>query len=63
VLRHVVIIQLIPGSEHSQLDSAIVSSEFAAKLQEDVNEQELMTALTPVYVENTGPFLGSNRSV
>jgi hypothetical protein len=55
---------LKPGeSELSQLDSAIVTREFAAKLQEDLNEQELMTMLTPVHVENSGPFLGSSRTV
>jgi hypothetical protein len=44
-------------SELSQLDSAIVAREFSAKRQE-VNERELMTMVTPIHVENSGPLLG-----
>jgi hypothetical protein len=62
-LRRVVVLQLIPRNELSQLDPAIVAREFAAKRQEEVFEQELMTVLTPVHVENSGPLLGSNRPV
>jgi hypothetical protein len=62
-LRRVVILQLIPRNELSQLDSAIVTGEFAAKRQEEVFERELMTMLTPVHVENSGPLLGSDQPV
>jgi len=62
-LRHVVVLQLIPRNKLSQLDPAIVTRESAAKRQEEVLERELMTMLTPVHVENSGPLLGSNRPI
>jgi hypothetical protein len=40
-----------------------IRGEFAAKRQEEVLERELMTMLTPVHVENSGPLLGSNRPI
>lgn len=55
-------VQLIPGNQLSQLDPAIVTGEFAANRQ-GVLKRELMTLLTPVHVENSGPLLGSNRLV
>jgi hypothetical protein len=62
-LRRVVILQRIPRHELSQLDLAIVAKEFAAKRQEEVFKQELMTMLAPTHVEISGPLLGSNQPV
>jgi hypothetical protein len=56
-------IQFIPRNELSQLDPAIVTREFASKRQEEVFERELMTMLTLIHVENSGPLLGSNRRI
>jgi len=62
-LGRVIILKLIPRNELSPLDPAIVTREFAAKRQEKVFERELMTILTLVHVENSGPLLGSNRPI
>jgi len=62
-LRRVVVLKFIPRNELSQLDSAIITREFAAKRQKKVFERELMTMLKPIHVENSGPLLGSNQPV
>jgi hypothetical protein len=62
-LRRVVVLQPIPRNKFSQVDPAIVTREFAAKREEEVLERELMTMLTPVHAENSGPLLGSNQPV
>ena len=61
-LRREVVLQLIPRNKLSQLDPAIVTREFATKRQEEVFKREL-AMLTPIYVENSGPPLGSDRPV
>jgi hypothetical protein len=58
-LRRVVVVQLIPGNEISQLDPAIVARELGSKRQEEILERELMTMLTPIHAEDSGPHLGS----
>ncbi len=55
-LSCVIILQHIPRNELSQLGPAIITREFAAKRQEEVFERELMTMLTSVHVENSGPL-------
>ena len=60
-LSRVIILQLIPRNELSQLDPAIVTREFAVKRQKEVFERELITMLTSVHVGNSGPLLGANE--
>jgi hypothetical protein len=62
-LRCVVVLQFTPRNELSQLDPPIVTREFAAKRQEEVFKRELLTMLTPIHVENSGPLLGSDQPV
>jgi len=62
-MRGIVVLQLIPWDQLSQLDPAIVTRELAAKGQEEVLKRQLMTMLTPVHVEKSGPLLGSNRTI
>jgi len=62
-LSREVILQLIPRNELSQLDLAIVTRKLAAKEQKEVFEQELMTMLTPIHVENSVPLLCSDWSI
>ena len=58
-LRRVVVVQLIPGNEISQLDPAIVARELASKWQEEILERELMKTLTPIHGENSEHIIGS----
>jgi hypothetical protein len=60
-LNRVVDLDLIPRIKLRPLDPAVVSTEFAAKRQEEVFKRELLTMLTPVLMENSGQLLGSNR--
>lgn len=60
-LSCIVIFQLIPWDQLSQLDPAIVTRELSSKRQEDVLERELITMLTSVHVENSGQLLGANE--
>jgi len=60
-LSCIVIFQLIPWDQLSQLDPAVVTRELYSKRQEDVLERELITMLTSVHVENSGQLLGTNE--
>ena len=60
-LSCIVIFQLIPWDQLSQLDPAIVAREFSSKRQEKVLKRELITMLTSVHVENSGRLLGANE--
>jgi hypothetical protein len=60
-LCRVINVQVMPWNELRQLDPAIVIREFAAKWQEEIFERELITMITPLYVENSCPLLGQNR--
>jgi len=57
-MRRVVILKLYPRNEFSQPDPAIVIREFARKRQYEVLEREVLTRLTPVYVENSWTTYG-----
>ena len=60
-LSCIVIFQLIPWDQLSQLDPAIVTRELSSKRQEEVLERELITMLTSVHVENSWRLLGANE--
>ena len=52
----IVVFQLIPRDQFCKLDPAIITSEFAAKRQEEVFEREPMKMPTQIYVDTPGRF-------
>ena len=62
-LRRVVIFQVFRRDEFGELDSAVITGEFAAKWQEEVFERELMTRLASIHVENSGRLFGRNDPI
>jgi len=57
-LGFIVIFQIIPWDQLSQLDPAVVAIEFSSKREEEVCKRELVTMFSSAHVENSERLLG-----